>query len=32
MIGPGLAIMAAYLAVLVLGLVYAWKKGAFDWE
>jgi len=32
MIGPGLAIMAAYLVVLVLGLVYAWKKGAFDWE
>ena len=32
MIGPGLAIMAAYLLVLVLGLVYAWRKGALDGE
>lgn len=32
MMGPGLAIMVAYLSVLVLGLVYAWKKGAFDWD
>jgi NADH-quinone oxidoreductase subunit A len=32
MIGPGLVIMIAYLAVLVLGLIYAWKKGAFEWD
>lgn len=32
MAGPGLWIMFAYLAVLVLGLVYAWKKGAFEWD
>ena len=25
-------IMMAYLAVLVVGFVYAWKKGAFEWE
>ena len=27
-----LIIMFAYMAVLVLGFVYAWKKGAFEWE
>jgi len=32
MIGPGLVIMIVYLAVLVLGLIYAWKKGAFEWD
>jgi len=30
--GTALIIMAAYLAVLVVGFVYAWKKGAFEWE
>jgi len=28
----GLIVMLAYIFVLVLGFVYAWKKGAFDWE
>ena len=27
-----LIIMFAYILVLVLGFVYAWKKGAFEWE
>jgi NADH-quinone oxidoreductase subunit A len=27
-----LIIMLAYLAVLVVGLVYAWRKGAFEWD
>ncbi|MDH7512615.1 MAG: NADH-quinone oxidoreductase subunit A [Clostridiales bacterium] len=27
-----LVVMAAYLSVLVIGFVYAWKKGAFEWE
>lgn len=30
--GPALLIMMAYVAVLVVGFVYAWKKGAFEWE
>ena len=28
----GLVVMFAYLFVLVLGFIYAWKKGAFQWE
>ena len=28
----GLIVMLAYILVLVLGYVYAWKKGAFEWE
>jgi len=28
----GLIVMLAYIFVLVLGFVYAWKKGAFEWE
>jgi len=28
----GLIIMFAYMAVIILGFVYAWKKGAFQWE
>jgi NADH-quinone oxidoreductase subunit A len=28
----GFAEMLAFLAVLVIGLVYVWKKGALDWE
>jgi NADH-quinone oxidoreductase subunit A len=28
----GLIIMFAYMVVIVLGFVYAWKKGAFQWE
>ena len=27
-----LVVMFAYIFVLVLGFIYAWKKGAFDWE
>ena len=30
--GPALVIMAVYVAVLVVGFIYAWKKGAFEWE
>jgi NADH-quinone oxidoreductase subunit A len=30
--GPAFIIMAAYVAVLVVGFIYAWKKGAFEWE
>ncbi len=30
--GTALIIMMAYIAVLVVGFVYAWKKGAFEWE
>ncbi len=30
--GYGLAIMAPFLAILTLGLVYEWKKGGLDWE
>jgi NADH-quinone oxidoreductase subunit A len=29
---PALIVMMAYIAVLVVGFVYAWKKGAFEWE
>jgi NADH-quinone oxidoreductase subunit A len=27
-----LIVMFAYILVIVLGFVYAWKKGAFQWE
>lgn len=27
-----LIVMLAYIFVLVLGFIYAWKKGAFEWE
>jgi NADH-quinone oxidoreductase subunit A len=30
--GTALIVMMAYIAVLVVGFVYAWKKGAFEWE
>jgi NADH-quinone oxidoreductase subunit A len=30
--GTALAVMIAYIAVLAAGFVYAWKKGAFEWE
>jgi NADH-quinone oxidoreductase subunit A len=29
---PALIVMFAYMFVLVVGFVYAWKKGAFQWE
>ena len=28
----GLAEMVVFIAVLFLGLIYAWKKGALEWE
>lgn len=28
----GFAEMAVFLGILVIGLVYVWKKGALDWE
>jgi len=28
----GLATMGVFLGLLVLGLVYVWKKGALDWD
>jgi NADH-quinone oxidoreductase subunit A len=28
----GLATMFGFLAVIVIGLVYCWKKGALEWE
>jgi NADH-quinone oxidoreductase subunit A len=28
----GFAAMMVFLAVLVVGFVYEWKKGALDWE
>ena len=28
----GFAAMTVFLAVLVVGFVYEWKKGALDWE
>jgi NADH-quinone oxidoreductase subunit A len=31
--GPtALIVMFAYIFVLVLGFIYAWKKGAFEWD
>lgn len=29
---PGLFIMVPFLLLLVVGLVYEWKKGAMEWE
>jgi NADH-quinone oxidoreductase subunit A len=29
---PGFASMSVFLAMLVLGLVYEWRKGALEWE
>ena len=29
---PGLVEMFCFLAVLALGFIYAWKKGALEWE
>ncbi|OGW83886.1 MAG: hypothetical protein A3C47_01555 [Omnitrophica bacterium RIFCSPHIGHO2_02_FULL_51_18] len=29
---PGLIEMFAFMAVLVLGFAYAWRKGALEWE
>lgn len=29
---PALIIMFAYLIVIITGFIYAWKKGAFQWE
>jgi len=28
----GLVIMGSYLLILIFGFIYAWKKGAFEWE
>ncbi len=28
----GLATMASFLALIVVALVYVWKKGALEWE
>jgi NADH-quinone oxidoreductase subunit A len=28
----GLFSMVSFLAVLIIGLIYAWKKGALEWE
>ena len=28
----GLAAMALFIAILVLGLIYAWQEGALEWE
>jgi len=30
--GPALVIMLAYGVVLAAGFIYAWKKGAFEWD
>ncbi len=30
--GTALIIMMAYITVLAVGFVYAWKKGAFEWD
>jgi NADH-quinone oxidoreductase subunit A len=30
--GPALMMMLAYSAVLAGGFIYAWKKGAFEWD
>ncbi len=29
---PGLVAMLFFLAVLTIGLVYAWKRGALEWD
>jgi NADH-quinone oxidoreductase subunit A len=32
-VGPtGFAAVVIFLAILVVGFVYEWKKGALDWE
>ena len=30
--GPALAALAVYAAVIAAGFVYAWRKGAFEWD
>jgi NADH-quinone oxidoreductase subunit A len=30
--GSAVAVMLAYLAVLIAGFVFAWKKGGFEWD
>lgn len=30
--GEGLAVMGVFIFVLAVGFVYAWKKGAFQWD
>ncbi len=30
--GAGLVAIAVFFAILVLGLVYAWRKGALEWK
>ena len=30
--GAGVACVAVFFAILVLGLVYAWRKGALEWK
>lgn len=30
--GFGLAAMAVFLGILILGFIYEWKKGALEWE
>lgn len=32
MISTASIVMAVYVFILILGFVYAWKKGAFQWE
>lgn len=32
MLGTASIVMVAYLAVLIVGFIYALKKGAFEWE
>jgi len=29
---PGLAAMAVFLGVLLVGLIYAWQEGALEWD
>jgi NADH-quinone oxidoreductase subunit A len=29
---PGLAEMAVFIVILLVGYIYAWKKGALEWE
>ena len=30
--GPGFVVMLVFIATLVIGYVYAWKKGVFKWR
>jgi len=30
--GPALAVMLVYAGILAAGFLYAWKKGAFEWD